>query len=77
MKHLQPDLNVKRNHELDLQVNLNAYPDCAADRPLPPRKDDPVKTKLFALTAAAVALLTTAAAAATKVAGTGCCPLCK
>jgi hypothetical protein len=31
MKHLQPDLNVKRNHGLDLQVNLNAYLDCAAD----------------------------------------------
>lgn len=36
-----------------------------------------MKTKLLALTAAAFALFATAAAAATKVAGTGCCPFCK
>lgn len=36
-----------------------------------------MKTKLFALTAAAFALFATAATTATKVAGTGCCPLCK
>ena len=36
-----------------------------------------MKTKLFGLTAALVALLATATAAATKVAGSGCCPFCR
>ena len=36
-----------------------------------------MKTKLLGLTAALVALVGPAAAAATKVAGTGCCPLCR
>jgi hypothetical protein len=36
-----------------------------------------MKTKLFALAATAFALFATTAAAATRVAATGCCPLCK
>jgi hypothetical protein len=36
-----------------------------------------MKTKVFALTTAAVAVFATTAAAATKLAGTGCCPLCR
>jgi hypothetical protein len=36
-----------------------------------------MKSKLFALMAAAIALFATTAAAATKVAGTGCCLLCR
>lgn len=36
-----------------------------------------MKTKLFALTATVVALFATAVAAATRVATTGCCPLCR
>ena len=36
-----------------------------------------MKTKVFALLAGMFGLLTTTAAAATKVAATGCCPLCK
>lgn len=41
-------------------------------------KESIMKTKLFGVVAALVALFGTgAAAAATKLAGTGCCPLCK
>jgi hypothetical protein len=36
-----------------------------------------MKTKLLGLAAALAALFATTAAAATKVAATGCCPLCK
>lgn len=36
-----------------------------------------MKTKLFGIIAALLALFGTGAAAATKLAGTGCCPLCK
>jgi hypothetical protein len=36
-----------------------------------------MKTKTLGLAAALLALLATTAAAATKVAGTGCCPLCR
>lgn len=36
-----------------------------------------MKTKVFALLAAALGVFATTAAAATQVAGTGCCPLCR
>jgi hypothetical protein len=36
-----------------------------------------MKTRLLGWTAALVALFATAATAATKVAATGCCPLCR
>lgn len=36
-----------------------------------------MKTKVFALTVAAFALLATSAAAVTRLVDTGCCPLCK
>ncbi len=36
-----------------------------------------MKTKMFGLAMALVALFSTGAAAATRLAGTGCCPLCK
>lgn len=36
-----------------------------------------MRNKLIALAAVFVAFFTTAAAAATKVAESGCCPLCK
>jgi hypothetical protein len=36
-----------------------------------------MKMKLFGLAAAFVTMFGTAAAAATKVAATGCCPLCR
>lgn len=36
-----------------------------------------MKTKLFGLAAALVALFTTTAAAASKLGATGCCPFCK
>lgn len=36
-----------------------------------------MKTEIFGLVAALLALLATTAAAATKVAGTGGCPLCR
>jgi hypothetical protein len=36
-----------------------------------------MKMKLFGLAAAFIAMFGTAAAAATKMASTGCCPLCK
>ena len=36
-----------------------------------------MKMKLFGLAAALVALFATTAAAATKVAASGCCPLCR
>jgi hypothetical protein len=36
-----------------------------------------MKTKVFGFAVALLALVSTAASAATKVAGTGCCPLCK
>lgn len=42
-----------------------------------PQKGDTMRTKFFALVASVFALFATTAAAATKVAATGCCPLCK
>jgi len=36
-----------------------------------------MKTKILLLASALVAMATTGAAAATRLAGTGCCPLCK
>lgn len=36
-----------------------------------------MKAKVFGLAMALVALVATGASAATKLAGTGCCPLCK
>lgn len=36
-----------------------------------------MKTKILALTAVIVAVAATGASAATRLMGTGCCPLCK
>jgi hypothetical protein len=36
-----------------------------------------MKMKLLGLTTAMIAIFATAAAAATRLAATGCCPLCK
>jgi hypothetical protein len=36
-----------------------------------------MKTKLLGLAAALLAMFATTATAATKLAGTGCCPFCK
>lgn len=40
-------------------------------------KEIAMKSKLFALTAAVFAVFATTVTAATKLAGTGCCPLCR
>jgi hypothetical protein len=68
-------LKVKLKNGLDLQVSSQLY--AAGGGGFPVRgKDHPMKIKLLTLTAAAVALFATTAAAAARVAAVGCCPLC-
>ena len=60
---------------LDLHVDLSCYGVHAATESLKGRPM--MKTKLFGVVAALMALFGTSAAAATKLAGTGGCPLCR
>jgi hypothetical protein len=76
IRHLQFDFKVKRQLSLDLEVHFNPYAACVPDGCSVARWEGMAKMKarLVGLAAVLFGVFATTAAAATKVAASGCCP---
>ena len=75
------DLRVKGTFSVDTQVEFTLYAsECGGYTAVTPDQgqgDELMKTKILALATVLIAIGATGASAATRLMGTGCCPLCR